>query len=333
MLYIHMKLDLKDKKIVYFLDNNSRQSYSQIAREVGLHKSNIINRVSKLTENGTIKNFYTLIDLFKFGYSYIRFYVTYQYATPEIKNKIIDTLVKSKYTMAVNHVEGKYDLTIYMIVKNFQKFNNFWNTFLDTYRNYISTKVFSMLIGADMYPCTFLLNDINDSKDEIINRRKVKELGDTNTYRADELDIHILKLLSLDARISILDMANKLGVSSLTIKNRISNLMKEGVIKGFRVNIDFSKFGYRYFKVDINLRDRSRINEITKFIIKNPHVRFQDFSLGYVDLEFELYLKSIDQLHEFMEEISIRFPESIKDYSYYTIINQIKYSLFPYLIS
>ena len=57
------KLDLKDKKILYELDLNSRQSFHQIAKKVGLSKDSIIYRVNKLKQDGIIKQFHTVIDV------------------------------------------------------------------------------------------------------------------------------------------------------------------------------------------------------------------------------------------------------------------------------
>ena len=42
------KLDLKDRKILYHLDIDSRQSFSQLGKKVGLSKDLIAYRVKKL---------------------------------------------------------------------------------------------------------------------------------------------------------------------------------------------------------------------------------------------------------------------------------------------
>jgi len=40
------EIDLKDRRILYQLDIDSRQSFSQIGKKVGLHKDNIPHRKS-----------------------------------------------------------------------------------------------------------------------------------------------------------------------------------------------------------------------------------------------------------------------------------------------
>ena len=106
------KLDLKNRKILYQLDLNSRQSLSQVGKKVGLHKDVVAHRVKNLQEKGVIVRFNTIIDTLKLGYICMRFYFNYQYITPEIKKEIIDHFVNFKRTQVVVSLEGGVDLVI-----------------------------------------------------------------------------------------------------------------------------------------------------------------------------------------------------------------------------
>ena len=59
-----MKLDLKDRKILYELDSNARQSNSEIAKKVGLNKNTVNYKINRMTEEGIIAGYYTVIDVF-----------------------------------------------------------------------------------------------------------------------------------------------------------------------------------------------------------------------------------------------------------------------------
>jgi DNA-binding Lrp family transcriptional regulator/YHS domain-containing protein len=54
----------------------------------------------------------------------------------------------------------------------------------------------------------------------------------------DLKDLEIIKLLQKDARIPILDISKKLGMSRPSIKGRIDKLQKEGIIRGFTVIVN-----------------------------------------------------------------------------------------------
>jgi len=85
-------LDLKDRKILYYLDINSRQSNSDIAKKVGLSKEVVNYRIKRLEKEGIIKGYYTVLDFYKLGYISVRVYL-----------KLIDTSPKK---------EGKYFLCL-----------------------------------------------------------------------------------------------------------------------------------------------------------------------------------------------------------------------------
>jgi DNA-binding Lrp family transcriptional regulator len=67
-------LDVKERKILYQLDIDSRQSFRSIGRKVGLSKDVVSSRVKKLQENGVIRQFYPIINPMRMGYTWLRLY-------------------------------------------------------------------------------------------------------------------------------------------------------------------------------------------------------------------------------------------------------------------
>lgn len=59
----------------------------------------------------------------------------------------------------------------------------------------------------------------------------------------DDVDRGILHLLQEDARYTITDIANEVGVSGNTVRNRIERLTDRGVIKGYAVDINYKEAG------------------------------------------------------------------------------------------
>jgi len=101
--------------------------------------------------------------------------------------------------------------------------------------------------------------------------------------------------------------------------------MESGVISGFKVLIDYNQIGYHWFKVDIFLREFSKLHQIIKYIETNPHLYCVDNTLGYADLELEFYLKNVDQLHQIIEDLSIKFPKIIRNYTYFRVVEPHKF--------
>jgi len=62
------KLDLIDKKILDILQDNARDSASNIAEIIGMSIPSVTERIRKLQELGVIKGFRAVIDSKKLGY-------------------------------------------------------------------------------------------------------------------------------------------------------------------------------------------------------------------------------------------------------------------------
>lgn len=316
------KLDLKDRKILYHLDIDSRQSFSQLGKKIGLPKDVVAYRVKKLQEKGIIKNFYTELNCYKLGYSSVKFYLIYQNITAEIKQEIIDYLVKSSYTDIVSSIEGQYDLDVISYVENIPEFSNIWNNIINKYKDFFSNQIFCVHNTNIEYKKTFLLDEKTDKKD---NRIIFEEISSDKKVEIDDLDKKILGLLVSNSRIMTLEIANKLNSTVTTINSRIKKMVKTGVIMRYSIDIDWPKIGYRLYKADVVLKDPRKIHQIIDYVATNPNLFCRMASLGYVDLELIFMLNNANQLHQIMEDLSSKFPDTIRNYKYFSDIKTHKY--------
>ena len=73
----------------------------------------------------------------------------------------------------------------------------------------------------------------------------------------DDTDYKLLNYLALNARIPLIEIAEKLNFSSQNVKYRLDNLSKNSIIKAYRVGIDISKLGLQNFSIDLYLKDKT----------------------------------------------------------------------------
>jgi Lrp/AsnC family transcriptional regulator for asnA, asnC and gidA len=316
------KIDVKDRKILYELDLDSRQSFRAIGKKVGLSKDVVGYRVKKLQEKGIIREFQTHTNTSGLGYAWYRFYFNCQYVSPKIMDEIVDYFVKAKYAHAVLTTEGTYDLVVNTHTKEVPKAYFVWENILSKYRDYFANQVFSVIYKSYSYDYPFLL----DSKDKKrTKRKKTLVCGSEKTVEIDDLDHKILKLITSNSRMPTIDIAKKLDSTVNTINSRIKKLIKKKVIESFRILIDFPKLGYHLYKADVVLRDHGKINKIIEYIENNPNLEGIIRSIGYVDLELVFILNNVNQLHEIMKDLSEKFPDTIKNYSNYRSIKTHKW--------
>ena len=312
------KIDLKDRKILYELDLDSRQSFRSIGRKVGLTKDVVTSRVNKLQEKDIIRGFYTRFDYSKLGVTPVRFYFKYQYITPDVKKEIINHFVDYKNTSVVFSVDGSYDIVILILIKNVIDIFPFWQKTLDRFGDYISDRVFSVYASETIYSKTFL----NDDKQE---KTKIMITRGNEKVEIDELDFQILKRLSNNTRIPTIDIAKDLKTTASVVSYRIKKLMESGLIIGFKPMFNWAKIGYRWFKLDLYLSEYTQYHKIIEYMEKNPFLYTIDHTIGYADLELELILKDVNHLNQIVEDLHTKFPRIIRNHKYMIVIKPHKY--------
>jgi Lrp/AsnC family leucine-responsive transcriptional regulator len=306
-------IDLKDRKILYELDLDCRQSNTQIGKKVGLKKDVVSYRIKRMQDDGIIKNFWTAINTFKLGYNVFRVYITLQYGSQNVKNEIIQHFMNYKNTWAVKSHKGEINLAVIVWSKNNFEFYQFWDETLDKYEEYFAKAIVSVYVQAFCYKKSFLLSDHYDKSDREMYRLTCGE----EPVTIDQVDYNLLNEIAIHARRSLIEIAEKLHCSSQSINYRLKNLIKSGVIQAFRVGVDYSKLDLQHFKVDIFLKEHNKRKIIWTFLKDKSYFEYLNVSVGWCDLEPEFVVKNVDELDIIFDEIDKRFPGSIKKWNFW----------------
>jgi DNA-binding Lrp family transcriptional regulator len=318
-------LDLKDRKILYQLSLNCRQSNTQIGKKVGLSKQVVDYRIKKMEDEGIITGYQTVINSFKLGYDVYRYYISFQNAIQKIKDEMIDFLTKYKNMWSLYSASGLFDIGILIWVKDLRKFQLFWEDFNDVYGDYISDKIYSVLLYFNTYNHSYLLPDSNVKSD----RKNYLQIGPEPEAVIDKLDYDLLNIIVLNARMPVVEIAKQLNCSSQTVNYRIKNLMDKGIIKTCKTAIDYSQLNLHQVALGIWLRKLSNRRKIWKYIGENPHVTSILTCAGYADLQVELILDSQDTVGEIMHDVSEKFQDSIRKYNFFTLKHQYLFRTLP----
>lgn len=317
-----VSLDLKDRKILYELDLDSRQPISKIGKKVGLPKTSVAYHIKKMQDLGVIRQFYTVIDAYKLGYTSIRIYLTFQYASLEIRNEILQYFMDNKYTYWIGTIEGPFDLVVIMWIRELYEFHQFWKQTLTRYRDFFQDERFSIFLQLLHFPNSYLLEDHPST-----NRKVFERIGGRLRVEVDELDLKILKALSKDARIPLLTLAENTQTSAATVSKRIKQLKEKGIIQGFRTDIDIGKIGYKQFKVDIDFRDYRKIDAVSQYVRENPQLIYITITAGHADLELSFRFGSVAEVSKVMDDLYRKFPNVIRSYHYFFVakIHKLQY--------
>ena len=119
-----------------------------------------------------------------------------------------------------------------------------------------------------------------------------------------ELDIEILKKLSIDGRISLRQLAKELGNKSpVTIKNHVENLENMGIIINYGAKINYEKLGYGIMAIIEVTISKGKMFEVEEMIAENPNVFGVYDITGTYDALILARFKTREELSKMIKEI------------------------------
>ena len=322
-----MKLDLKDRKILYELDLNARQSDKEIAKKVGISREAVRYRIQKLIDEGYINYFITLLNTMKLGFYWYRTFFKFQNVNLLKEKEIIDWL--KKRASWITKIEGKWDLNTGIFCRNVYEFRDIINQFLVEFSDYISRYEVSIVTKMWHYHRDYLIERKHKtSHAEIMGFSSSKEY---KVEEIDSMDYSILNVLLKNARMKTIDIAREIGTTEMIVRYRIKNLIKKGIILGFRSFINITKLGYIYFKLHITLQNLTaeKKNTILSYLHIHPNTIYTTELVGGDDIETEFQVKSNEEFYQYVKELRSKFWDIIRDYEFMQYTNEYKFTYLP----
>ena len=320
-------LDLKDRKILYELDLNARQSDSEIAKKVGLTRDSVRYRINKLVENGYINYFMTLLNSMKLGYDWYRTFFKFQNLTIEKEKEIIDYL--KERASWISKVEGIWDLNTGIFVKNVYEYRDLINEFLLKYSSFIERYDVSIVTREWSYHRDYLLNKKQKTSKPILMGFDPQKQYQIEII--DETDYKILKTILKNARMKTIDIARDIKTTEMVVRYRLKNLIKNGIIIGFKPFLNVHKLGYTYFKLHLTLQNLTpeKKKSIVNYIHQHPNTVHMTELVGGADLEAEFQVKTNEDFYAHVQELRLKFGDIIRDYEFMQYTQEYKFTYLP----
>lgn len=317
------KLDYFDKKILFELDKNARISATDIGKKIRKSKQFVDYRIKSLEDSGILKGYVTIIDYSKLGYLSVRVYLKFHNISLEEQARLENDLIKDKEVWWLVTLEGLWDVGYAMAVKNIFDFYDYWDKIMKKYRNYISKSSVVIYTHIRQYPKSCIIGEENNEEGTLVGASR-------EVIQTEDFDRNLLKIISDNGRMTLLDIAKQLKTSHQIIRNHLKKLEREKIIQGYRAIIDISLLSYRYYKSYINLVNTSRLEELEAFFKKHPNILNVNRTIGGRDIEIELIAKSFEEFDGIMKEIRSHFKGMIDDYEFVIAREEKKIVYFPF---
>jgi Lrp/AsnC family leucine-responsive transcriptional regulator len=120
----------------------------------------------------------------------------------------------------------------------------------------------------------------------------------------DDVDQRLLTMLVRDARTSLKDLAQHVGLSSPSVSERLRRLEERGVIRAFTVEVDPHALGYQLQAI-VRIRPMpGKLHVVKKLIEDMPEICECDKVTGDDCFVARIFLRSIEELDGVLDRIA-----------------------------
>jgi Lrp/AsnC family leucine-responsive transcriptional regulator len=135
-----MALDETDKKLLLFLQEDSKQTTKELAYKLGLSVTAVYERIRKLENNGVIAKYVAILDRHKIDRNFI--VLCHVKLTQHKKEYVLQferEIMNLHEVSECFHVSGDYDYILKIAVKDMEDYWNFMLSKLTTLQHIAST--------------------------------------------------------------------------------------------------------------------------------------------------------------------------------------------------
>ena len=303
------KVDLKDRKILSLLTENSRMTLNQIASKVLLSRDAVRYRIQRLQKLGVIQQFVPLLDFQMFAYNRYHLFLQLEEMADAEQEKLLKEFAEHPAVVSVIEYSDNFDAEIVLLCRNVFEFDRFFTDVMNKHHDVIDDYIILERVKGycnRLLPQEFL---------EFKKSQKIPE-REERLKKIDETDIRILELLGEDARQSYFGIAEKVNLSSDAVSYRIKKLKKGGLIRNFSVVTNLSSIGYNWYTLLVQLRywDSEHESKFKQMVKTHPTILLAMKCIGEWNLLIYIAAKSQTEFHHIVKGLRHDFRSVIRTY-------------------
>ncbi len=239
-----LKLDLTDKKLLFYLSQDSRWKRKALGKKLHLSVPNLNYRIERLIKNEVIEPV-LILNIPHFG---LKSYIL-------LVDRLNEKIENNDSIYFLCQTVGKYNYVLHVVTENLDQF------LLEN----LSNSKFEIYELIKYFPDNY--NPFSLNIKPLPNKRP-------NLLKLDKKDYQLLVYLCSNPLASILKISSDIGLDRQTIKKKISNLIDNNYIQKFRYILNIFRLGFSAYFIKID----STPNEKEKII---NHVRMDNYA-GFI---------------------------------------------------
>ena len=142
----------------------------------------------------------------------------------------------------------------------------------------------------------------------------------------DKTDLKILKLLQQNARIPMTELAEKVGLSTTPVTERVRRLERDNLITGYHAHLNPHALGQSLLVfVELKLRSKSGniFEDFKREVLKIPQILECHLVSGEYDYLIKVRLPNMSAYRDMLGNILLQLPAAAKSRSY-VVMEEVK---------
>lgn len=304
-------MDLTDRKILYELDQNSRQSYSSIAKALKTSPQVVKYRVENLYKSGAIQYCWPMIEYRKLGYFFGLYFFKLQNMDEKSEREFFAYLGSHPSIPIIMRGEGYADLIIAICAKGIFHLRDIItdlnNRFSRNFRDYDTT----IPIGFTQFHRSYLIE---------AEKKQPKEAytaftgADVREVELSDNERKVLSMVNSNARVPLVQIAHKAGISEISAKNIVKKLERSGIIQSYTILPNHVLLGKPRHRVLFKLANLTSEKEKALFTYcqLHPNIVHHLRVIGNWDLVLDIEVERGEPFRKIVQEMKYRFSDIIQ---------------------
>jgi DNA-binding Lrp family transcriptional regulator len=318
-----MNMDFKDRKLLYWLDQDGRATNKELGRRIRLSEQGVGYKLRRLEEDGVIRHYVAFINTLALGYSHYKVLLRLQDTNPKREEELLAALVGNPNIRWVASCSGSWDVNFSLLARTPDGFVEAYRVIEQAFGDIIAEKSVHLNVRSPGFTRGYLLGEKSE---------KTHAYASKSASVLDDTDRRLLKAISQNARARLVDLAKRLGVSIDVVRYRLKGLERTGVISGYTLFLDLDQLGVERHSVYFSLHgmDASVERRMLEFARTHKNVIFMPVLVGAYDLSLELEVMSYFELDSTLRRFRELFAEHIKGFEIVRATKEHKYDFFPF---
>lgn len=164
----------------------------------------------------------------------------------------------------------------------------------------------------------------------MVSQWAASRFGVSELVSIDRLDAELLETLTSDARVGVVELASKLGISRNTVQSRLKRMEEGGLLTGYRPELDLARAGIStqaFIGLEIQ---QGRLASIVAALAAMPHVLEVHATTGREDFLVRVATQTQAELQERIEQILL-IPGVVHSTTTLALTTPLRYRTVPLL--